>query len=1237
MGEHTQGTGPDDGDIGQLLSASADRTPVIRPERRAEMLSALLAENARLAQTRSRSTQETQVSEKQTPAFPPAITGLGRRFQERIRAARLALPDVAGALDTLANLTRGYAFSRVTAGLASAAIVALFGVLYYGFGGRQSTVIATVEGPHRLTESRIGIGGLRWQVRDLLVNTGKRSVHAGDQVAATGQITITFASQKTAVLTQGSSVALLSDKRMRLLNGRLAGEFMASNTPGGASAFTVEASQATFEVGNTVFDVAVDNTGRVTQSTHQGTVIAKSQTEQAAIGVGEQTIINETSPALDVIVQAPVVVTENTATGVISFTAQTVHSGSLVIIDKQTGAELAIFKADENGVVTGELADMGAPSTLTFQAKTDDNRISVMTAAADPAASRIDPINPAILRSTATIAPNPAVTVDAPKLRLPAISPVQASSRSGALVAFDATLIENGREFSAICDRPSPSVFQIGISIVTCSGSGDNGRAVSGTFKVTVEDREKPGLSLPGPIRAEATSGEGATVAFEATANDAITGPLTPLCSTKTGAVFPLGSTTVSCSATDEYGNKSTGSFDVIVVDGTKPALQLPGNIVTGARNGSGAVVDFSVSAQDRVDAKPSVTCSTTSGATFPLGETRVTCTATDNAGNRDSGSFVVSVIDGDKPSLIVPADMTLEAISKDGAAVSFETSAEDSVDRALTVSCSPASGSVFKMGSTRVSCSTADRAGNSSSAGFTVLVQDKTKPRLSLPKLDVIAAATASGAVVSFSPNAEDNLDGKLAVKCSPLSGSTFALGTTTVSCSASDSSGNSAQDSFSVRVADLTRPVLSIPESLADVEATSASGAAVSFQVTASDAVDGALGASCTHTSGSTFALGTTTVSCTASDKAGNSVNGRFSIKVADTVAPAINVPDRVNVAAASSSTAVSWSASARDAVDGSVAVVCTPVSGSNFAVGTTTVTCSAKDKAGNQRRDSFKVFVVDRTAPDLSVPGDLSMEASSASGATVAYSTVARDAVDGEVQVSCSAASGSTFALGTTQVTCSAADKSGQRASKTFNVSVVDTTGPSIDRLAAITRDTLSPDGATVAFEVKARDLVNGPVAASCSPASGSLFSVGTTRVSCRASDTRGNSSTSEFSVVVNYIPPTATPEPPTVTPAPPTVTPEPPTVTPEPPTVTPEPPTVTPEPPTLTPEPPTVTPEPPTVTPEPPTVTPEPPTLTPEPSPAPVLNSTGTPAPGGGEPGGNAGPTPEAWLLGDRAQV
>jgi hypothetical protein len=123
-------------------------------------------------------------------------------------------------------------------------------------------------------------------------------------------------------------------------------------------------------------------------------------------------------------------------------------------------------------------------------------------------------------------------------------------------------------------------------------------------------------------------------------------------------------------------------------------------------------------------------------------------------------------------------------------------------VDGAITPSCSPASGSTFPIGTTTVICSATDAAGNTGNNSFTVKVQDTTAPMLTLPSNMMVQATSASGAVVSFSAAGTDIVDGSVAVSCTPAAGSTFAPGTTTVNCSATDAAGNTASGSFTVSV---------------------------------------------------------------------------------------------------------------------------------------------------------------------------------------------------------------------------------------------------------------------------------------------------------------------------------------------------------------------------------------------------------------------------------------------------
>src|SRR5207237_735195 len=158
------------------------------------------------------------------------------------------------------------------------------------------------------------------------------------------------------------------------------------------------------------------------------------------------------------------------------------------------------------------------------------------------------------------------------------------------------------------------------------------------------------------------------------------------------------------------------------------------------------------------------------------------------------------------------------------------------------------------------------------------------------------------------------------------------------------------------------------------------------------------------------------------------------------------------------------VSWpNPTATDAVDGSVPVVCTPPANSTFAIGTTSVLCSAMDAHNNLTHRSFNVTVRDTTGPTLSLPANTIAEATGPSGAEVCYSASANDIVDGGVTVNCSPASGSTFALGGTVVNCSATDAHANTAHGSFSVMVQDTTPPALTLPANMTAEAAGPSGA------------------------------------------------------------------------------------------------------------------------------------------------------------------------------
>ncbi len=134
--------------------------------------------------------------------------------------------------------------------------------------------------------------------------------------------------------------------------------------------------------------------------------------------------------------------------------------------------------------------------------------------------------------------------------------------------------------------------------------------------------------------------------------------------------------------------------------------------------------------------------------------------------------------------------------------------------------------------------------------------------------------------------------------------------------------------------------------------VEATSASGAVVTYTSPAtSDAVDGAGSASCSAASGTTFALGTTQVTCTKSDAAGNAaIPTNFDVIVQDTTAPVIALVGSDPVSVEYGSVYSDAGATASDSVDGNISasVIKTGSVGAN--VGTYTLHYNISDAANN-----------------------------------------------------------------------------------------------------------------------------------------------------------------------------------------------------------------------------------------------------------------------------------------------
>ena len=156
--------------------------------------------------------------------------------------------------------------------------------------------------------------------------------------------------------------------------------------------------------------------------------------------------------------------------------------------------------------------------------------------------------------------------------------------------------------------------------------------------------------------------------------------------------------------------------------------------------------------------------------------------------------------IAADPPVVTVPPDMTVEAQSFAGAAVTYTASAVDHKNRPIPVTCNPVSGSTFPIGPNTVTCTATD-GGETTTRRFTITVADRTPPALAVPKSRVVRT-TRAGVIVTFSATATDVVDGPVGTACTPASGARFPFGVTKVTCSANDRRGNATTAGFDITV---------------------------------------------------------------------------------------------------------------------------------------------------------------------------------------------------------------------------------------------------------------------------------------------------------------------------------------------------------------------------------------------------------------------------------------------------
>jgi hypothetical protein len=459
-----------------------------------------------------------------------------------------------------------------------------------------------------------------------------------------------------------------------------------------------------------------------------------------------------------------------------------------------------------------------------------------------------------------------------------------------------------------------------------------------------------PNLQLPGQIVATTPSLDGRRVTYRVTAADAAGNALMPTCTPPSGAMFEIGDTGVRCTAADADGKRAEGSFVVTVRRGRAPSgkdtkpptLSVPDDFTRKTESDDGVNVKYLATASDDRDGPLTPTCRPASGKRFQLGRTQVTCSTADATGHTTRADFTVTVARGDTgPAAKTPA-------SASGAANTPSTGSG-------TGNTPPTTG---RTGNTPP---TTGRTGNTPPT--TGRAVDTTPPDVSVPDNIQQKATGPQGREISYTATATDDRDGTLKPVCDPPSGGVFAIGTRSVRCTATNSAGLTASRSFTVEVIDGPPKLEITPPDR--VTAPDDKGADVTFTAGATDDVDGRLQPDCEPRSGSFFEIGETTVTCTVKDSAGHTESRSFTVDVVeqpDTTRPVISGKKKFTaISRRGEPGVVRIRLTGRDDRDGLVRVRCVPRSGSQFPLGVTPVTCSARDRAGNETTYNVEVEVV------------------------------------------------------------------------------------------------------------------------------------------------------------------------------------------------------------------------------------------------------------------------------------
>lgn len=618
---------------------------------------------------------------------------------------------------------------------------------------------------------------------------------------------------------------------------------------------------------------------------------------------------------------------------------------------------------------------------------------------------------------------------------------------------FDAGGAYSEISTSLTVDAVPPQLTAISIaSSNTVPGLAKVGDTVTATFSTNE-------AVIPGTVKIAGVTAAVAGSGTQWSAAVAVTG------------TFPDGAAAIEIQYQDIAGNPgiagtATTNGSLVTIDRTPPVVSLTGAASFPVEAG-GVYVEPGATAQDAIAGNVSGTIQISGSVNVAIpGTYPLIYTATDPAGNSGNITRMVQVVDTTAPTVAGPfAPLVLvTGIAGDVSLPDYVPQANTSdVVGVTSVTQFPLPGSLRQAGVATVTITAADAAGNSRSVQFAVQVNDGTNPTIAAPPgnftpstLTTGVGGTASLPDYTTQAVTSDNV-AVTGVTQVPAPGSAQAFGTTSVILTAMDAAGNSRATLFDVTVLDGTQPEIAAPNGgfLPATVTTGPDGTAslpdYRAQAVTSDNV-GVVAVTQSPLSGTAHVFGTTNVTLTAVDAAGNSRAIVFAIPIRDGTAPTISGPAEnftpLVLVTGPDSTALLPDYTAQAVTGDNVGVVVvtqSPPPGSAHPFGTTAITLTALDLAGNASSVQFDVSVADGTLPTISAPdeGFTPLAITADENGTALLPDYTAQAVTGDnvgvLSVTQSPLPGTVRVFGKSTVTLTAHDAAGNSSPLAFDIFV------------------------------------------------------------------------------------------------------------------------------------------------------------------------------------------------------